>query len=47
MPSRTMHSPCRSNFDSRTFMEGTKFATPEEYAKEVADDFMGRPGPVS
>lgn len=46
MPSGSIYSPCRSNFDTRTFMKGTKFATPEEYAKEVADDLMGKPGPV-
>lgn len=46
MPSGSMYSPCKDKVEDRTFMEGTKFATPEEYAKEVANDLLGKPGPV-
>lgn len=46
MPPGSMYSPCRDKVEDRTFLEGTKFATPEEYAKEVANDLLGKPGPV-
>jgi NAD(P)-dependent dehydrogenase (short-subunit alcohol dehydrogenase family) len=46
MPSGSMYSPCKSKVEDRTFMDGVKFATPEEYAKEVANDLLGKPGPV-
>lgn len=46
MPSGSMYSPCRSQVEDRAFMEGTKFAKPEEYAKEVANDLLGKPSPV-
>lgn len=46
MPSGSMYSPCKDKIEDRAFLEGTKFATPEEYAKEVANDLLGKPGPV-
>lgn len=46
IPPGSIYSPCRSDLDFRAFLEGTKFATPEEYAKEVADNLMGKPGSV-
>lgn len=46
MPAGSIYAPCRDKVEERAFLEGTKFATPEEYAKEVADDLLGKPGPV-
>ncbi|KAK2606589.1 hypothetical protein N8I77_005327 [Diaporthe amygdali] len=46
MPSGSIYSPCKDQCENRTFLEGTKFATPEEFAKEVADDLLGNPGAV-
>lgn len=46
MPLGSMYSPCRAQVEDRAFMKGVKFATPEEYAKQVANDLLGRPGPV-
>ncbi|KAK7697606.1 hypothetical protein SLS64_013345 [Diaporthe eres] len=46
MPPGSMYAPCKDKVEDRGFLEGTKFATPEEYAKEVASDLLGKPGPV-
>jgi 1-acylglycerone phosphate reductase len=46
MPADSMYSPCRSIVEDHSFLDGVKFATPEEYAKEVASDLLGNPGPV-
>lgn len=46
MPSGSMYSPCKNQVEERAFLKGTKFTTPEEYAKEVANDLLGKPGPV-
>ena len=46
MPPGSMYSPCKDQVEDRSFLEGTRFATPEEYAKEVANDLLGKPGPV-
>lgn len=46
MPPGSMYSPCRTQVEDRVFMKEVKFATPEEYAKEVANDLLGKPGPV-
>lgn len=46
MPLESMYSPCRAQVEDRTFMKGVKFATPEEYAKQVANELLGKPAPV-
>ncbi|KAI3393669.1 hypothetical protein diail_3849 [Diaporthe ilicicola] len=46
MPAESLYLPCKDRVENRSFLEGTKFASPEEFAKEVADDLLGNPGPT-
>ncbi|KAL1855890.1 NADPH-dependent 1-acyl dihydroxyacetone phosphate reductase [Diaporthe australafricana] len=46
MPPESLYLPCKDQVENRLFLEGTKFASPEDFAKEVADDLLGKPGPV-
>ncbi|KAF3765355.1 NAD(P)-binding protein [Cryphonectria parasitica EP155] len=46
LPGDSLYQPVRETIERRTWIRYDSFPTPEQYAKRVAHDLLGRPGPI-
>lgn len=46
MPADSLYAPLRASIEGRAMLHPETYTTPEQYAKQVADDLLGSPGPM-